>query len=239
MLMRYSLPALAFLFVVPAATQAAVILTSGTFDQSYGAGDNIFPPIGGSFYSLTGDNFFLDASRPQFATFDPSRVLSCALDLPNAIDTCTVNMSGSFPLSSIVFAFPSSSFTYNGVSYPVAQVSIAMAFTSSIVQVTELCNPSQSIFKFNCVGTVANIPFTVTGSFTIMNGSTVIASDTLSGHGLASFSGQNNDDGYGMQATYVFSSVPEPSSIGLVASGLFAAGWLNRRGRAARRPRQS
>jgi len=126
------------MFVLPAATQAAVILTSGTFEQSHGAGDNIFPPSGGTLNGLTGDNFLLSAGRHQFAGFDPNRVITCALDLPNATDTCTVNMSGSFPLNNLGGGFPSSSFTYNGVSYPVAQASIAMAFTSSIVQVTEL-----------------------------------------------------------------------------------------------------
>jgi hypothetical protein len=76
----------------------------------------------------------------------------------------------------------------------------------------------------------SGVPFTVTGSFSVFQGSTLVVTDTLSGFGLAFGSnGPNTARGLGPTSfTYAFGDVPEPATLGLVGAGLLAA-WYRRR----------
>ena len=135
-----------------------------------------------------------------------------------------------------------SHFTYNGIDYsfgPAGQTSpnyirFMLNFAGPLVNGPAVeCFTTPADGNFCTAPPFGPVPFTMTGSFTILASDhvTVLASDTLSGAGLASTNGApGSREG---TVFYNFTSVPEPTSIGLIATGLVLTRWLAWRRRAA------
>lgn len=122
------------------------------------------------------------------------------------------------------------SVTYHGVTYEYGSTPYTLALSLQLTgpSVTVPVDFAPSPLDRSLVYWTG-VPFTASGTFAIMNGSTVILSDTLTGSGTAGADDQIYNAGAIFEAAYSFQAVPEPAAFVLVASGLAAIGATRRR----------
>jgi len=214
------------------AAPAATIVTSGTLIGYYGIGDQNVTEGGPPRRTL-------NIAGSNFSLFFQAEVNPFPLGLPVCplAEVCnynfTQNPSFSGQTSGDVTQLRNFRLVYGGVTYTSTSdfLSISLAFTGQTVSAPDVLTTPGCNALNNCihVSTSTPAPFTMTGSFTLSDGTTILASDTLSGSGLSDFYVYDDFNGAGSRVTYAFASTPEPSSIGLVGVGLLFAVWLARR----------
>ena len=172
--------------------------------------------IFGNNFSISWIDNFTSAPSPGLCTTSPT----CTNDFSQTLNE---NSPGSI----IPFLV-----TYNGSIYNKLggySVILNLTFTSQsvTVPVANVGLPRVPVY----LSTWSGVPFTATGSFTVMHGATVVLTDTLDGFGLAGgTNGPNTGFGTGGTSfTYAFAAVPEPASVGLVSIGILAGFCAKRR----------
>ena len=148
--------------------------------------------------------------------------------------TCSFDFSntGSYTASFLAY-----SLTYNGNSYGLGSdtnsLRLDLTFTSIVADtpLSEVTTPPPGRVVDTALWT--NIPFTVSGSFTVMKGGNVIVTDSIDGSGLAGASFRSTRIANTASVGYFI--VPEPATVATVGVGLLMAGWRRRRLRASKR----
>lgn len=177
--------------------------------------------------SLVGSDFsVLLQTNPNTVFFN---VPSCDLTLPTCSENFSTSIGPTFAAASLTVLFNGTTYTTSGYTIDLS-LNFASTTESANVVLTGGGPPTGSA-NVNW----AAVPFTVTGSFSIYSGATLVATDTLTGGGTATANESvscslNGDCVGGGAVNYAFASAtPEPGSAGLVGAGLAAAGWLVRR----------
>lgn len=209
------------LALLPLSAWAASI-TSGTISAAFQNDGPLHTVV-----TLAGADFSI-SMQAAFGADDLIKLpLSCS------VGTCTYDFSQLASLShGSAAGLYIMSVTYHGATYEYGStpytLALSLNLTGSSVTVPGDFTPAISRLLF----TWAGVPFTAAGTFAVMDGSTVILSDTLTGGGTAgAFEGQYLA-GSLFSATYDFqadyANAPEPAAFALAASGLAAIGARRR-----------
>ena len=217
---------------------AGTIISSGGWSQH---DDYVTPPNGQFGASLVGSS--------GFAFSLASTGYNATLPLPTCLPSIALSSVCSLNLSQTAQApnfFTSGSLTYGGTTYGLGagySLAISLTFSAVATSYTQACtfpDPLIPNIRYACSGGTgsSSTPFMATGSFTLLGpGGAVVATDTLTGSGTASYShsfARNAGGDAELQFadfTFAPAAAPEPATIGLTAAGLFVASAFARRRR--------
>lgn len=236
--MRFFLPA-ATLLLSFASLAAADTITSGSIQllnsQGAGSSGSYSFQLNTSLLALSfgGTNQSANVAPVMFPTCTPSNAAgTCAFDSSYSV----TNLGSYFEDAFCGGSCSASTLTYNGTTYTAAgpiDFTLDLTFMPSTAPFASTTSTSDPDTNLNWSFT--NLPFTVTGTATLVYGGQTIFSNmaldgsgTINGSGVRAISGPDVNS-QSINNTFAFSSVPEPSAIVLGITGLGVLGITRRR----------